>query len=82
LYGATHREDADPDAHHVRVQHFVDLSEPTCEWQRNQWLVPINFTVAQLLKIAGQLLQVDIGARYTHPVAAPAHRPDGARVSS
>jgi len=44
--------------------------------------VPINFTMAQLLKIAGQLLQVDIGARYTHPVAAPAHRPDGARVSS
>jgi hypothetical protein len=80
-YGATHRADADRDAHHARAQHLVDLSESTYEWARNQWLVPINFTAAQLLKIAGQLLQVDIGARYTNSIAAPAPRLDGTRIS-
>jgi len=52
---------------------FALNTESTYDWQRNQWIVPINFTVAQLLKVGGQLLQVGVGARYwaNSPVGAP-----------
>jgi hypothetical protein len=48
-------------------------TESTYDWQRSQWIVPINFTVAQLLKLGGQLLQLGVGARYwaDGPAGAP-----------
>jgi hypothetical protein len=43
---------------------FAINTESTYDWQHNQWTVPLNFTVAQLLKVGSQLLQVGVGARY------------------
>ncbi|MCU0304423.1 MAG: hypothetical protein MUC56_10240 [Thermoanaerobaculales bacterium] len=39
-------------------------TESTYNWNDDQWTVPVNLTVAQLLKIRSQLLQVGVGARY------------------
>ncbi len=39
-------------------------SESTYDWESDQWSVPVNATVAQLLKIGPQILQVQLGARY------------------
>ena len=38
--------------------------ESTYDWQREQWSVPLNVTVAQLLKIGGQPVSLFAGARY------------------
>lgn len=46
-------------------------TESTYDWEREEWSVPLNFTVSQLLKIGPQILQVGGGARYW------AHSPDG-----
>ena len=43
---------------------FAINTESTCDQKDNPWTVPLNFTVAQLLKVNSQLLQVGIGARY------------------
>jgi hypothetical protein len=52
---------------------FALNTESTYDWQRNQWTVPINFNVAQLLRVGGQILQVGAGARYwaEGPAGAP-----------
>lgn len=39
-------------------------TESTYDWENEEWSVPVNFTVAQLLKLRGQIFQVAIGARY------------------
>ena len=39
-------------------------TESTYDWENEQWSVPINFTVSQLLKIGPQIIQVGGGARY------------------
>jgi len=41
--------------------------------EASQWTVPINFNVAQLLRVGGQILQVGAGARYwaDGPAGAP-----------
>jgi hypothetical protein len=39
-------------------------TESTYDWINNQWTVPVNFTVTQLLRIAGQPLTLQIGPRY------------------
>ncbi len=39
-------------------------TETTYDWNGNTWSVPINFTVAQMLKAGPQILQVTAGARY------------------
>jgi hypothetical protein len=39
-------------------------TESTRDWQADQWSVPMNFTITQLLKIKGQLLTVQLGYRY------------------
>ena len=39
-------------------------TESTYDWEAEAWSVPVNFTVAQLLKVGGQVLQVAVGARY------------------
>ena len=38
--------------------------ESTYDWQGNQWTVPVNLVVSQLLKIGDQPVQAFIGARY------------------
>jgi hypothetical protein len=39
-------------------------TESTYDWRTEQWSVPVNLTVAQLLKIGPQIIQVGVGARY------------------
>jgi hypothetical protein len=39
-------------------------TESTYDWEIEAWSVPVNFTVAQLLKVRGQIFQVAVGARY------------------
>jgi hypothetical protein len=38
--------------------------EGTYDWQREQWSLPLNLTVAQLLKIGGQPVSIFAGGRY------------------
>jgi len=48
-------------------------TESTYDWERDQWSVPVNFTVNQLLKLGDQMVQVGGGVRYwpTSPDAGP-----------
>lgn len=39
-------------------------TESTYDWEAEAWSVPVNLTVAQLLKIGPQIIQVSVGARY------------------
>jgi hypothetical protein len=39
-------------------------SESTYDWKSEKWLVPVNFTATQMLKIGGQPLTLTAGARY------------------
>jgi hypothetical protein len=39
-------------------------TESTYDWQNNQWTVPFNLSVAQVLKIGKQPVQFQLGARY------------------
>lgn len=39
-------------------------TESTYDWENEQWSVPVNATVAQLLKAKSQIFQVTAGARY------------------
>jgi hypothetical protein len=39
-------------------------TESTYDWKNEKWSVPVNATVAQLLKIGPQILQLSVGARY------------------
>jgi hypothetical protein len=50
-------------------------SESTYDWKSNQWTVPVNFQVGQVLKIGSQLIQLTVGARYW--AAAPDNGPEG-----
>ena len=43
---------------------FAMNTESTYDWNNDQWTVPLNVSVSQLLKIRGQLLQVGVGVRY------------------
>ena len=43
---------------------FTANSESTYDWSRNQWSVPINLMVSQVLKVGEQALQLQVGARY------------------
>ncbi len=43
---------------------FAVNTETTYDWNNDQWTVPLNLTVAQLLKVRSQLFQVAFGARY------------------
>jgi hypothetical protein len=38
--------------------------ESTYDWESEQWAVPINFTVNQLLKVGTQIIQIGGGIRY------------------
>lgn len=39
-------------------------TESTYDWEHDQWTVPINATITQLLKIGGQPISLQIGYRY------------------
>ena len=38
--------------------------ESTYDWKGEQWSIPVNFTVNQLLKVGSQIMQLGVGARY------------------
>jgi hypothetical protein len=50
---------------------FALNTESTYDWDRSEWTVPVNLTIAQLLKIGGHPIQFQIGYRYY------AERPNG-----
>ncbi|HEX3857438.1 MAG TPA: transporter [Verrucomicrobiae bacterium] len=39
-------------------------TESTRNWETDQWSVPMNFTITQLLKIKGQPISIQLGYRY------------------
>jgi hypothetical protein len=39
-------------------------TESTYNWKGNEWSVPVNLLVAQMLKAGDQIFQIGIGARY------------------
>jgi hypothetical protein len=43
---------------------FTINSESTYNWETEQWAVPFNFMVSQLIKVGQQRLQLQAGARY------------------
>jgi hypothetical protein len=50
-------------------------TESTYDWEGEQWSVPINFTVSQLLKTGNQIYQLGGGVRYW--ADAPSNGPEG-----
>lgn len=49
--------------------------ESTYDWEREDWSVPVNFNVSQLLRFGKQLVQIGLGARYW--VSSPEAGPEG-----
>lgn len=43
---------------------FVLNSETTYDWKADDWAVPINFQVNQLIDVSGQKMQLGAGLRY------------------
>ena len=43
---------------------FTLNTESTYDWENNDWTVPLNAQVSQLLKIGPQIIQVGLGVRY------------------
>ena len=39
-------------------------AESTYDWENNQWTVPLNLSVSQILKIGKQPVSVQVGGRY------------------
>jgi hypothetical protein len=54
---------------------LVVNTESTYNWDKEQWAVPLNAQVLQMLKIGPQILQVGLGARYW--AESPAAGPEG-----
>jgi hypothetical protein len=56
-------------------------TESTYDWESDQWSIPVNLTVSQLLRIGSQPIQIGIGPRYW--AESPDGGPDGwgARVN-
>jgi hypothetical protein len=53
---------------------FALNTESTYDWENSKWTVPLNAKVAQLFKLAGQPMQVDIGPKLY--VEGPTGAPD------
>ena len=43
---------------------FALNTESTYDWEREQWTVPINFTVSKVTKVGGQLISYGAGTTY------------------
>jgi len=50
-------------------------TETTYDWEANDWAIPLNFNILQLLKFDSQIIQAGIGARYW--AASSANGPEG-----
>jgi hypothetical protein len=52
---------------------FVMNTESTYDWEHQQWTVPVNLSVKQLVKIGGAPIQFEIGGRYyaERPINGP-----------
>ena len=48
-------------------------TESSYDWENSQWTVPINVTVAQLLKLGPLPIQLQLGYRYyaERPIGGP-----------
>jgi hypothetical protein len=57
---------------------FALNTESTYDWENEEWLVPINFTVSKLVKIEEQPISLTAGLRYW--AAAPDNGPEGLGV--
>jgi len=55
-------------------------TESTYDWESEQWSVPINLTVNQLLKVGPQIIQVGGGVRYW--AESPENGPEGWRPAA
>lgn len=65
----------------TRTKTTISLNtESSYDWNEEEWSVPINFNVSQMLKVGSQLLQVGGGVRYW--ADSPDNGPDdwGARL--
>ncbi len=58
-----------------RATSFVLNTESSYNWEAEEWSVPVNLQVNQLLKIGQQPVQVGAGARYW--LDSPSGGPDG-----
>lgn len=54
---------------------FSVTAEASYDWDRDQWAIPVHATVAQMLKIGPQILQIGGGARYW--AEGPDNGPEG-----
>ncbi len=43
---------------------FALNSESTYDWESEEWSIPVNFQVNQLIDVAGQKIQIGAGIRY------------------
>jgi len=79
-------DDEDGDISATFLQPFVSYTTPkatsftlntesTYDWESDQWSVPINAVVAQVVKIGGRPVQLGLGARYW--AESPEGGPDG-----
>ncbi len=75
-----------PDISSTFLQPFISYTTPdawtfslntesTYDWKNDQWAVPINFSVAKLLKFGEQPMSFQVGARYW--AEAPENGPNG-----
>ncbi len=53
---------------------FTINTETTYDWENEQWTVPLNFMVAQLVKVGKMPIQFQVGGRYY--AEAPKNGPD------
>lgn len=75
LWGATEGDDRHPDVNATFLQPFVSYTfdtattltlntESSYDWTAEEWTVPLNLIVSQLVKIGGQPMQFGLGGRY------------------
>src|SRR5262245_26871944 len=46
-------------------------SEATYDWEEDEWSIPLNATLSQMLRLGPQILQVTVGARYWLDTPSP-----------
>jgi hypothetical protein len=84
IWGVTERDDH-PDVNATFLQPFLSYtwptsttltvnSESTYDWTADQWTVPVNLIVGQLVVLGGQPVQFQVGGRWY--VEAPDDGPE------